>query len=104
MPRHVMGQRMRISWTRQGGDDDAFIQAPADHEARNGGGSSRNVDTLSVRRGRTGRRKADVSERSCPARDGGDRQPWIIRGMDRTMTAVRTHNERGPAPRWSRRG
>src|SRR5450759_1523563 len=91
MPGHMIGQRIEIRSTRdgEGGDGDACIQAPADHEAGDGGGYSRNVDTLSVRRGRTSRRKADVSQRSRPARDGGDRQRGIIRGMDRAMTAAR---------------
>src|SRR5216683_45794 len=87
-----MGHRIEDSLhAPESRDGDASIQAPTDHEAGDGGWYSRNVDTLSVRRGRTGRRKADVSERSCPARDGRDRQPWIICGMDRTMTAARTH-------------
>src|SRR5450759_1578146 len=80
---------MRSTREGEGGYGDAGIQAPADHEAGDGVGSSRNVDTLSVRRGRTSRRKADVSQRSRAARDGGDRQRGIVRGMDRAMIAAR---------------
>ena len=51
-----MGHRIEDSLDApgEGRDGDAFVQAPADHETRNGGGYSRNVDTLSVRRGRAG--------------------------------------------------
>src|SRR5215510_12847521 len=79
----------------EGSDGDAGIQAPADHEARNGGRDSRNVDTLSVNRGRTGWRKAAVSERSCSACDGGDRQRRIVCGMDRAMNAERLCHQSG---------
>ena len=34
--------------------------------------------------------KLMYQKRSRPARDTGDRQRWIIRGMDRAMTAART--------------
>ena len=103
------GDRMDVvSWIRstrakgsEGQIGDAGIQAPADHEAGNGGGCSRGVDTLSVHRGRTTRRKVDVSERSCPPRDGGYRQHRIVCGMDRKMTAA-DRCWRVPASRRSR--